>query len=1129
MATTEDGALSPVEGSIREQQLEVVIADYIRSCESGTLPDRGEILQRHPELATELRDFFGQHDRMNRIAEPIRCFGDDLSQALGPGQKLSYVGNYELLEEIARGGMGVIYKARQTTLGRIVAVKMIVAGRLATEEDVQRFLVEAKAVAGLQHPNIVAIHEVGQHEGWHYFSMDYVEGRDLAKILWENVLPAKQAAGYVRQMAEAIHYAHQQGTLHRDLKPSNILIDEHDQVRITDFGLAMRVEGDSDLTRTGQILGTPSYMPPEQAQGKRSLIGPGSDVYSLGAILYECLTGRAPFRADSVMKTIDQVIHVEAASPRLLNPGVPRDLETSCLKCLQKDPHRRYGTAQLLADDLQRFLDDRPILARPVGTIERTRRWCRRNPTVASLLTTTALCLIVGTTVSWYFAIEARSLATSEAFHRGRADNNSALAEEQRKNAERKSKLLQRALYFSDMDRVQSAWEVGQFAAAVERLDQYRALPGEEDLRGFEWSYWNRKLHDQDTLSKPHTRWDRRGDVIRVAFTSDGNRLVSLRADCTVDFWSVATRQQIRTVKCPGINIDVAVFSRDGMRIASSSGSTVVLWDAEAGQQLRTLKGHTGAVNCVAFNRDGAWLASASADNTVKLWDTRTGQEMQTLKGQTQTVLCVTFSPDGLRIATMGNNTMKLWDTGTGQEIATFDGLSQSGYGVAFSPNLKQFAYGSDDNSVKLLDATTGQETLTLSGHTEFVTDVLFSPDGTQIASASADKTVKVWDAATGRENFTFKGHTAEIWCVAFSPNGTRIASASDDDTVKHWDVLTGDEIITIKANPALLTLGSPREHTIADSIKNVLSLAFSPDGTRLVSASYDGKVITWDTATGQEALALNGKPSIAWCIAFSPDGSRIASGNYDGTVTLWDSATGRQEKRFTPIANGQVRSVAFSPDSRHIASAINTGRSGGHIKLTNAATGEQTLSIDVDTPPLFSIAFSPDGTRIVGGGGYEQSGVIKVWNSVTGDVFSTLTGHDAEVWCVAYSPDGTRIASASGDRTVRLWNAISGEEIREITGYEHLVPCAAFTPDGNRLVTGNGHNFHRQMGDLLDYDYPGELKLWDSDTGQETLTLKGHTGPIICLAVSRDGTQIASASFDGTIKIWKAPKVGIR
>ena len=402
---SEDSVTTPDDDAEHDQQLEAVIADYIRGCESGLAPDRREILERHPELADELRQFFGQRDRMNQMAEPIRGFGNALAQAVGPGQQLSYVGNYELLEEIARGGMGVVYKARQTTLGRIVAVKMIVSGRLATEQDVQRFQVEAQAAAGLQHPNIVSIHEVGQHEGFHYFSMDYVEGRDLSAILRENLLPAKQAATYVRQMAEAIHYAHQQGTLHRDLKPSNILIDSHDQVRITDFGLAMRVEGNSDLTRTGQIVGTPSYMPPEQARGQRSLIGPGSDVYGLGAILYECLTGRAPFRADSVLKTIEQVIHVEAASPRLLNPGIARDLETICLKCLQKEPHRRYGTAQLLADDLGRFLRGESIVARPTNAWERCVKWVRRRPTAAALYlaSVTAMLALVGVVVGQHY------------------------------------------------------------------------------------------------------------------------------------------------------------------------------------------------------------------------------------------------------------------------------------------------------------------------------------------------------------------------------------------------------------------------------------------------------------------------------------------------------------------------------------------------------------------------------------------------------------------------------------------------------------------------------------------------------------------------------------------------------
>ena len=389
----------PEHDNLQHERLDSIIADFIRLSEAGGSPDRLALLRQHPEFANELKQFFAQRDRMNRLVDPIREFGDDLYKSIGPGKHLSYVGNYELLEEVARGGMGVVYKARQTTLGRIVAVKMIVAGRLANEQDVQRFQSEAQAAASLKHPNIVSIHEVGQHEGWHYFSMDYVEGNDLSTVLRLNLLPAKTAANYVRQMAEAIHYAHQQGILHRDLKPSNILIDQENQVQITDFGLAMRVDGDQGLTQTGQILGTPSYMPPEQAQGKRGLIGPASDVYALGAILYECLTGRPPFRAESVIKTIEQVIHADAASPRTLNSTVPRDLETICLKCLEKEPHRRYATARLLQEDLGRFLNGEPIVARPARALERTTKWMRRNPMSAAFIASNMVALLAVTGV----------------------------------------------------------------------------------------------------------------------------------------------------------------------------------------------------------------------------------------------------------------------------------------------------------------------------------------------------------------------------------------------------------------------------------------------------------------------------------------------------------------------------------------------------------------------------------------------------------------------------------------------------------------------------------------------------------------------------------------------------------
>ena len=315
-------------------------------------------------------------------------------------------GNYELLEQIGQGGMGVVYKARQRTLNRVVALKLTLAGAQATAAEIKRFNTEAKAAATLQHPNVVAIHEVGEHEGQHYFSMDYIEGKSLADVIRRTPLPAERAARYVKIIAEAIHYAHQRGILHRDLKPHNVLIDAKDEPRITDFGLARQIEVDSDLTVSGLALGTPSYMPPEQAGGRRKEIGPANDVYSLGAILYDLLTGRPPFRADTPLETLRQVIDTEPAAPRLLNRKVPRDLETVCLKCLAKLPGQRYSSAQELADDLGRFLRNEPIQARPVGRVGRLWRWGRRNPTVGGLVGATGVLLLMMATAAVLFRFD---------------------------------------------------------------------------------------------------------------------------------------------------------------------------------------------------------------------------------------------------------------------------------------------------------------------------------------------------------------------------------------------------------------------------------------------------------------------------------------------------------------------------------------------------------------------------------------------------------------------------------------------------------------------------------------------------------------------------------------------------
>lgn len=431
---------TPNDPTMSHDALDAVIAGYMLAVEAGDFTSRQELLDRHPEHAEALRAFFGDLDRMDRVASPLRLAESlETTGALdGDGHPvpstIRYFGDYELLEPVARGGMGIVYKARQVSLNRLVAIKMILAGQLASEADVRRFQLEAEAAANLDHPGIVPIYEVGQHDGRHYFSMGFVEGQSLAEKIAAGPLDARRAAELVRRVTEAVQYAHDRGVIHRDLKPANVLLDHQGHPRITDFGLAKTIRDDRGLTATGQVMGTPSYMPPEQASGRGEQIGPAADVYSLGAILYCLLTGRPPFQSSSPTDTILQVLEKEPVPPRELNASAPRDLETIALKCLQKEPRRRYSSARELAEDLDRYLIGQPILARPVGKAERLWRWCRRNPALAALeFAVTALLILVAVGSVFYArksAANARELSSALGDARqGRSDARSRLRE----------------------------------------------------------------------------------------------------------------------------------------------------------------------------------------------------------------------------------------------------------------------------------------------------------------------------------------------------------------------------------------------------------------------------------------------------------------------------------------------------------------------------------------------------------------------------------------------------------------------------------------------------------------------------------------------------------------------------
>ena len=476
------------ERSDQSQRLNEIIAGYLEAAETGNLSDREEPLAAHPDLADELRSFFTEHDRMraatgsreeatlppvpageaatlppqNPVEDATLAPASAESGTAQLGARVRYFGDYELLEEIARGGMGVVYKAKQVSLNRIVALKMILAGQLAGDEDVKRFHAEAEAAANLDHPGIVPIYEIGEHEGQHYFSMGYVEGESLADKIKEGPLPPRKAAEHTRKVAEAVAFAHDRGVIHRDLKPGNVLLDRNGEPKVTDFGLAKRIEGDSDLTATGQILGTPSYMPPEQASGKVNEITEAADVYSLGAILYALLTGHPPFQADNTLDTLLQVLEREPLSPRLANANIPLDLDTVCLRCLEKDQSNRYGSSSDLAAELKRFLNGEPIVARPISALAKAWRWCRRKPVIAGLLLVICVLLVGGIGVSLYFATEASYRAYEAEQNQRRAEFEAKRADDRTVEALYEKERAERQLYASTIREVAREFDLGR-------------------------------------------------------------------------------------------------------------------------------------------------------------------------------------------------------------------------------------------------------------------------------------------------------------------------------------------------------------------------------------------------------------------------------------------------------------------------------------------------------------------------------------------------------------------------------------------------------------------------------------------------------------------------------------------